>query len=459
MGGLTGIMAMAAQALQVDEGALDVTSNNIANANTPGYTREVVNLSSSAPVTVGDVTYGTGVQLDSVTSVRDALVQLQIDEENGQQGSSQAQLSAMQQVQDEFSSTTTGIGTDITAFFSSLSDLSTDPSDSSDRQAVLTAAQNLASSFNDSANELDQIQSSLNQSVTDTVSQINELTGQIASLNEQVAEKQQLGQEPGALEDQRDYLVQQLSSLTNVSVTQTAQGETLTTGNGTPLVVADQSYALSTTTDSSGMVQVMSQGQNITSSLEGAGGGGTLGGTLVARDQTIPEISNQIDTLASQFASSMNSANEAGYDLNGNAGQALFTAPSSDPAGDFAVAITNPDLIAASSDGTSGSNGNVANLLAVQTNDLPSGATPEDVYSGLVAQVGTLTSQAQANVTASSDTLTQLTDQLGAVSGVSTDQETTNLLTYEKAYQAAAEVVTTVDSLMQTVISMPDTTS
>jgi flagellar hook-associated protein 1 len=451
MGSLSSSMWIAAEALGADQGALDATSNNIANQNTPGYSREIPVLTEAAPTEEGNITYGNGVVLQRLQSVRDQVLQIQISDQNQQQGSAQAQYSAMQQVQGLFSDPTTGIGADTTTFFNSISQLSTDPASIPDRQAVLTAAQTVASDFNSTEQNLDSIQSGLNQSVTQTVTQINTLTQQIAQLNVQVGQMQQLGQDPGTLGDQETRLIQQLSQLTTVNQTQTENGLTLTTGNGTPLVVGSQSFALQTTNGPSGMTDVSSQGQDITSSLQG----GQLGGTLQVRDTAIPGLLNQLDTLASQFATSINAAQASGYDLNGNAGQPIFSdTPGAGAASNLTVTMTDPSLIAASSDGTQGSNGNVVNLLAVQTQALPSGETPVNAYANLVSQTGNLTAQANAEVTASTSSLNQLNDQLGSVSGVNLDEETTNLMNYQRAYEAAARVITTVDELTQSVLDM-----
>src|SRR6204780_4273786 len=441
MGSLSSSMWIASEALGADQGALDATSNNIANQNTPGYSREIAVLTEAAPTVDGNVTYGNGV----------VLLQIQISDQNQQQGSAQAQYNALQQVQGLFSDPTTGIGADTTTFFNSISQLSTSPASIPDRQAVLTAAQTVASDFNSTEQSLDSIQSGLNQSVTQTVTQINTLTQQIAQLNVQVGQLQQLGQDPGTLGDQETQLIQQLSQLTTVNQIQTENGLTLTTGNGTPLVVGGQSFALQTTNGPAGMTDISSQGQDITSSLQG----GQLGGTLQVRDTVIPGLLNQIDTLASQFSSSINAAQASGYDLNGNAGQPIFSDTSgAGAARNLKVSMTDPSLIAASSDGTQGSNGNVANLLAVQTQALPAGESPVDAYANLVSQTGNLTSQANAEVTASTASLNQLNDQLGAVSGVSLDEETTNLMNYQRAYEASARVITTVDALTQSVLDM-----
>jgi flagellar hook-associated protein 1 FlgK len=451
MGSLSSSLWIASQALEADQGAINVTSNNIANQNTPGYSREIAVLSEAEPTMEGNITFGNGVELQQIQGVRDEVLQLQIAAQNQQQGSAQAQYTALQQVQTPFSDPTQGIGADFTTFFNSISQLSTNPTSITDRQAVLTAANTLANDFNSTEQNLDTIQSGLNQSVAQNVTQINSLTQQIAQLNVQVGAMQAAGQDPGGLGDQETQLIQQLSQLTNVNQTQTEHGLTLTTGNGTPLVVGGQSFALQTTTGPSGMTDVSSQGQDITSAITS----GELGGNLQVRDTVIPGLLGELDNLASQFATNFNAAQASGYDLNGNAGQPLFSdTAGAEAASNLKVAITDPNLIAASSDGSQGSNGNVANLLAVQNQNLSNGETPLSTYASLVAQTGNLTDQAQAEVTASSASLTQLNNQLGAVTGVNLDEETTNLMNFQRAYEAAARVVTTVDELTQSVLDM-----
>ncbi len=451
MPGLTSTMLMATQSLLANQGALQVTSNNIANANTPGYTRERAILSEGPPVPDGNLLYGSGVTLDRIQSVRDQLIEIRISQENQQQGNAQAQASALQQVQGIFTDAKQGIGVDLTAFFNSLGQLSTNPANIPQRQAVLTAAQNLANSFHQTATNLTTTQNSLNLTVTQTVDQINTLTQQIAQLNAQVANLQKLGEEPGVLQDQEIGLIQQLSQLTDVSVIQTEAGLSITSSGGAALVVGGQSFALRATVDASGLYRVYSQGKDITGAIQG----GKLGGTLQVRDVTIPGFLNQLDTLAIEFAAAFNAAHAGGSDLSGAAGQPFFSVTAGPGAANsFNVAITDPSKIAASSDGSAGSNGNISALTAVGTMPLPSGANPLDTYSNLVFNVGNLTAQAQAEESASSLSLNQLNDQRGAVSGVSLDEEAANLIVYQRAFQAAARIVTTVDELMQTVLSM-----
>jgi flagellar hook-associated protein 1 FlgK len=456
MSSLNSIMSIATEGLQAEQGALAVTTNNIANSNTPGYTREVVNLSESTTVNQGGLQLGTGVTLQGFQSIRDEVLQSQINNQTQQTNYSLAQSNALQSAETAFSSTTTGIGAGLTSFFNSVSQLITNPADSSLRQTVLTNASSLVNSFHTAASSISELQTGLDETVPKSVTEINQLSTQIANLNAQVVAAQLAGQDPGTIEDQRDQLVSQLSQLTSVQTSSSSNGETISTGNGTTLVDGSKSFALTTATGSDGMQHVMQNGQDITSSLTG----GSLGGTLQVRDSALPALQTKLDNLASQFSSAVNSANESGTDLTGAAGQAIFsTAGSTGAAATIQLALTSTSQIAASSDGTAGSSGNLANLLAVQNTALPSGMTPVDAYSDLVYTVGNASSQAQSNNTADNAALAQLQNQQASISGVSIDEETTNMIRYQEAYQAAAKVVSTVDSLYSILISMGLTTA
>jgi flagellar hook-associated protein 1 FlgK len=354
---------------------MQITNNNISNANTTGYTREVAVLQEAGSTTDNGVSLGNGVEFEGYKSVRDELLQTRIEQETSAQSSADAQSTSLQAIEPSFTTSKTDIGTEMSALFSSISSLSTDPTSSTEQQTVLTAGQNLATAFNTASNTLTTQQAGLNSQVTQDVSEINQLTEQIAALNPQLVQLKASGQNTGTTQDQMDALVLKLSALTNVSVTQTDNGETVSTGNGTALVVGSQSYALQTATGSDGTQHVLDQtGDDITSSLTS----GDLGGTIQTRDTIIPGILNQLDTLANQFATAINAAQATGYDQKGNAGGDLFSVSStvSGSAASIKVAISDPALIASSSDGTSGSNGNLTKLSAVQTTALASGKRP-----------------------------------------------------------------------------------
>jgi flagellar hook-associated protein 1 FlgK len=324
----------------------------------------------------------------------------------------------------------------------------------------LSAAQNLAQTFNSTANNLSQLQQNADLTVTQSVNQVNNLTSQIANLNSQIGSATATGQNAGTFIDQRDQLINQLSGLIDVSTIDAGNGAvTLTTSSGASLVVGNQSFQLTTQMNpATGFQDVYSQGADITSGLTG----GALAGAIQARDQTIPSILSSLDSLASALGNSMNSINKAGTDLNGNAGGNFFAVPSggsSGAAATISVAITDPSKIAGSLNGSVGDNSNINAMLAVQNQSIVNGETPLSAYSNLVYQVGNDVSTAQSESTSAQAMVQQLQNQIGSVSGVSINEESVNLVQYERAYQAAAQVSAVINTLTAAAINLGQATT
>jgi flagellar hook-associated protein 1 FlgK len=459
MGSLSASLNISTGSLQAEQTAIQTTTNNIANVNTPGYSRQVANFDDDPPVQIGTLTLGSGVNINQITSLRDSILDLRVNQETQQQGSLNAFISSGQQIQSLFNETSgSGLQAPLTAFFNSLSQLSTNPSDANTRQGVISAAQNLATAFNQTSNNLTQIQRSADLSVTQSVSQINTLTAQIAAVNVQVADATGTGQNPGPFIDQRQQLLTQLSNLVDVSSIDAGNGSiTLTTNNGSPLVVGGQSFQLSAQTNpTTGFQDVYSQGVDITSKITG----GELAGQIQTRDQEIPSVLTSLDTLASSLATAVNTQNQQGVDLNGNPGGNIFVPPPAGGAGaaaTLAVAITNPSLIAASAGpppGNSGDNTNANALLAIQNQAIVNGQTPLNAYSNLVFKIGNDVSTAQSNQQAGSLVLQQLQNLQAGVSSVDINEESANLIRFQAAYQASAQISGIIDQLMQTTINM-----
>jgi flagellar hook-associated protein 1 FlgK len=178
---------------------------------------------------------------------------------------------------------------------------------------------------------------------------------------------------------------------------------------------------------------------------------------LQIRDQEIPNLGTSLDQIAAGLATNLNAANAKGTDLNGAAGGNIFAPPPLSGVGaaaTFTVSLTNPALIAASSDGSTGSNGNLALLSAVATTPLANGQTPIDSYSSIVFKVGNDTANTSAEADASNLIVQQLQDQRGSISGVSLDEEAANLIQYQATYQAAARVVSIVSSLLSDAVNL-----
>lgn len=458
MGTLSSLMDLSREALMADQNALNITANNVSNQNTPGYTREVVNWQPADAVTLSGTSYSIGVSSTAV-SVRDRVLEQRVQQQTQTQAQSGALQTALQQVQDIFgltststSASSTTLGSAVDSFFNSLSSLESNPADTSARQAVLTAANNLTSAFNSASNQLSQVSTGLDQQVGTTVGQINSLTTTIASLNQQIATISP-NADAGTLEDQRQLAIAQLSQYVGLDqMTTESNGITLTTANGAILVSGSQSYALSTT-QVAGKTDVVANGQDITSGIPG----GQLGGVLQARDQNLPTYANALDNLAYGIGTAVNQQNALGTDGNGNPGGAIFTLPTSaaGAAGLIQVATSDPKAIAAAAtgEGSSGS-GNAIALADLSTANVAGGQTASGFLASFLGQVGNDTAGATTNNTAQQATLTQLTSQRDSLSGVSLDEEASNLTQYQRSYEAAAKVFSIVDSIMASALNL-----
>jgi flagellar hook-associated protein 1 len=461
MGGLSQAFGIIQGALLADQQAINVTANNVGNANTPGYTREIVNWQQNDPVTIDGQQVGTGSSISSVSSQRDLILNQAIDQQQQSLSAAQSRLNGLTAVENIFNQVTTGnsssgtggIGGALSNFFGSLSSLEASPSNNSVRATVLSAAQSLAGSFNSAASQLTGDTNSLNLQVTTSVQQINGLTKTLASLNQEISTTTPTG-DAGTLEDQRQQALSQLSQLIDVNQIQTSNnGLTLTTANGTVLVSGNKSYALSTSLSSTGAEAVLSGGQDISSSIQG----GSLGGTLTNLYQDIPAVQSQIDTLAYQVASNVNAVQVAGADENGAAGVPLFNLPATatGAAATISVAITDPAKIAAAAVGNGpGDSSNAQTMAALANKAIVGGATPSGYYAAFLAGLGSNVQSLTTQVSSVTASLTQLTTQQGSLSGVSQNEEAMNLQTYERSYQAASQTFNILNTLMSVALNL-----
>jgi flagellar hook-associated protein 1 FlgK len=477
MGTLTALLNLSQNSLEANQAALDITSNNVANANTPGYTDEIASWHENDTVQLSaNVSVGEGASVTAV-SQRNLVLNQQVNNQTQLEASSAAESTALSDLQSIFGITTnsttaasTTLGTDMNAFFSSLSALEASPSDSSVREGVLSAAKTLATDFNNASSQITQQNTALNQQVLGNVSAINSLTSSIATLNLQI-EANSPNADAGTLEDQRQQDLTQLSQYIGFSQTKTENnGLTLTTGTGQVLVSEGQSYALSTTNvgnkgnlyATGGYLDVTtSTGQDITSELDGTVSGitgGSLSGILKARDQDLPTVSSTLDRLAYLLSDAVNTQNAAGVDLNGNPGGWFFTTIQNvnDAAGSITLAITDPSAIAAAGvgEGTSGSTNATALAGLVSAPIDIQGQTASQFYASLLTQLGDTVSGVSNENTTQQASLTQLTTQQSSLSSVSLDQEASNLTVYERSYEAASKVFTIVDQLMASALNL-----
>jgi flagellar hook-associated protein 1 FlgK len=460
MGTLVSLLNISEQALGSDQAALNATANNISNQNTPGYTRENVNFSTVDYYTPNGTFVPDGVSVSAPVSTRDRVLEQRVQQQTQLQSQSATLQSALNNVQDVFglnatstTSSLTALGNSINSFFNSLTQLQSSPADSPTRQQVLAAASTLASTFNSTSSQLSQITSGLQAQAQVITGQANTLLSTIAHLNEQIATSSPYA-DAGVLEDQRQQAITQLSQYVGLDQITNSQNQIeLTTTNGGLLVAGQNSYALQTSV-SNGVVTVLA-GPNSTDVTAGLTGG-SLGGTLEALNTSIPPIQNSIDSLAYSIATSVNTLNEEGDDATGQPGQALFNigADSTGAAATISTTTSNPNLVAAASTGEGSSgNSNATALAALANQNLVGGETVANYLATSLAQIGEAASLATNSSTAQQATLTQLTTQVNSVSGVSLDEEASNLTEFQRSYQAASQLFNIVDSLFVSAIN------
>ncbi|HET6849704.1 MAG TPA: flagellar hook-associated protein FlgK [Gaiellales bacterium] len=422
--------------------AINVTGHNIANANTVGYTRQTAVLAPTDAYTEPGVSrppqagqLGTGVDVTAYTRVRDGFLDIQYRAQAMKQGSATATQDGLSQVQDALAEPSDhGLNSLLQQYWSSWQDVSNAPENMATRQSLAQNAASLADGFNALASQLSTIQSQTGQNVLSTIDQVNSIGGRIAQLNDAIMKDTVTGDHPNDLLDQRDLLIDQLSQLGNVSVTATTYGQVDVSIGGASLV----SGATAATLAESNMTSLTS---------------GKLSGLITLRDTTIPGYQSQLDTVASTLITATNAQHALGFDLNGNAGGAFFTGTSASTIAINPALISNPALIAASGNGNVGNADNALSLANIRNQALVGASTIDTAYSQLVTQIGSDTQQAQRD----SDTANLLTgsidDRRQSVSGVSLDEEMTNLVKFQRGYQASARAMSAMDEMIDQLIS------
>jgi flagellar hook-associated protein 1 len=489
-------LEIARRALESQQAALDVTGHNISNANSPGYTRQVPNLKATTPYTIPttgrDLSLGSGVSMDTVTRARNAFVDRQLRGETSAQQywtSRQTSLSNIEGVMNEPSDNS--LSGALNKFWTAWSDLSSNPENSGSRAVVQERAVSLADTFHSVAQQLCTMQSDVDSDVNTKITQINTYATQIASLDNEIRAAQITGDNPNDLLDKRDNLIDELSKIVNVKVTETSdtnfpnrqvshfQLDIGNTATSQTLVKDGAASQLVGTTSATGLTPPGSTVQNTittvqwaTGSANGLGGtnltldpqSGSLQADIDIRDKDLPTLLGKYDSLAQGIVTAVN-------DIYSPSGAAHFfdatSLSSSTIKLDTTVDTSNSTNINNIITGTTGSgDGSIAAAIAALSSGWSSlsganltamktayGASLGDTYEATVSQFGA--NVQQANSTKSNEDLlvTNLTNQKDSVSGVSLDEEMTNMIQYQKSYSAAARVVTMMDDMLNTIVT------
>jgi flagellar hook-associated protein 1 FlgK len=560
-------------ALRAAQQQLDTAAHNVANANTPGYSRQRVTLVEAPPYTFpafnrsglpGQI--GSGVSVASISRVRDNFLDLQVQVQNSLKGewdTRQQQLAKVESIFPEPS--TSGLGSIISKYYGAWQDVAADPTSTAARTTLTEQASTLAMELNRDSNQLGAVTTGINQQLSQQVATINDLAKQIASLNGQIQRVTITGDNANDLKDQREQLLEQVSAIVPTRVQTQSDGTMTVLVNGVDLVSNVYARPMVAQSDSSGNVTPQwADGSAV------APQAGQMRALLDVRDVDVAGYRSQLNSLAQGIADSTNALHQRGVDSNGNAGQALFTYFAGNAAATLAVnpaVAADPRLVAASASAATPGDGSVAGLIAdlqnarsysagvagtdvvggmnlttnttarlttvamdtavaqrytfsstgpnsltltgadgstqtITVTDMAAGSnqvlnfdqlgiklavsteasakagadlvtdfttaghntlvaasmftpsqTTTDFYAGLVGKIGTASSQATEMAANQQLVVNQLTTQVEQVSGVSLDEEATDMLKFQHAYQAAARVITTMDEMLNTLIN------
>jgi len=482
MYGLSAILNIARGAMNANQLAMQVISHNMANVNTPGYTRQKAVVQTQTPWNLNRLKIGTGVQVDSVIQYFDRFTTRAIHQHTSSLKEYESKALVLSSVESLWNETgESSLSQTLDEFWNAWQEVASNPGGTAERTALLEKAKILTGKFNSLSQELEQAGQSLTTDLRMGVEEVNRLTGQIAKLNERIGSAEASQTAANDLRDQRNQLLEELSGWVGITYLEQDDGSvTVLTREGLLLVNGKESWDLSAEEDSiyyNGIENDVSDRLN----------GGKMGGWLDLREETLPQYLANLDEIAGTLIQGVNNLHLAGYTLSGGTGMYFFenfqTAPAVPNPGDYGGAaayislssdvLGSPENIAAGGvSGAPGDNGNALSIAALQTDGslnirkwtitdrgestsshLQTG-TLDDYYQGLMGELGILTEETNENQDFTQSLLNSLAEVRDSVSGVNLDEELTEMMKVQHAYEAAAKVVSVVDEMMQALLDM-----
>lgn len=365
--------------LNASQVSLATVGNNIANANTAGYSRQQTSQVSNASNLYGGVFIGSGTTLADVRRVYNAYLDNQLQTSTSLSSDANAYLDQVNPLDKLFSDKNTGISAVLSSFFTSVQTAAGTPSDTAARQLLLTNAQTLSNRFNALASQMTQQNEGINSQLTTLTGQVNQLTASISSLNQQIAQAStSSGSGPSNLLDARNEAVRSLNELVGVTVQEQNGSYNVSLGNGQPLVLGNTSNTLSTarTGIDKSQLNIQLNSPSKTSDVTSVISGGKIGGLLRYRDDVLVPAQNDLGRTALVMADKINSQLGQGLDANGEFGASLFSNINS------ATAISQRSLGASNNSTGSGNlDVTITNSSALTTFDYSVTFTAADKYT------------------------------------------------------------------------------
>lgn len=457
-------LEIARQALQAHRTAIDTTAHNVANASTEGYSRQVVSLRTAppyappsfiAPLDAGQL--GSGVMVDRVQRQRDAFIDAQMRTELKSLGEWEIRREVLAEVEVIFNEpSSAGLREVLDLFWQSLEDLGNSPESPAIRQTVVQRAIALDDTLVHMYRQFSELRSNLDLMVRSTISEINGLAREIGSLNTEIIKAETGGGQANDLRDRRDLLVDRIAKLAPVQVRETSVGGMLIQIAGTQLVQDERVYPLAPVNDLANLNFAVPtwEGTAVPAELTT----GRLAGILQLRDDTIPGYMQGLTDLADGLATAFNGVHEKGFGLDGLSGRPLFVPD----AGTGSLLRLNPDIkndpgqLAASAPASAGAVGDGSNALAMadlMRQPIINGLTANGYWGSTMAKLGVEGQEAIRMADNQQSLVETLESWREYKSGVSLDEEMTNLIRFQHAYSAAARVLTAMDEMLNVIIN------
>ncbi len=469
--GLFGTLNLAARSLQAQMTGVEISGQNLANVNTAGYTRQRVDIQTSPAISTNIGPEGTGANAVAIQQIANSLLNHQIQSQASVTGYWNANQSALQSAQNalgEFlngtgstsstdsttSVSSSGLANQLNGLFSAFQSLSASPTSATAQQAVVNQAQNAANTFNQIDTQISHSTASLNTSVSHDVNSANKLLSDIANLNSEITYAEFTGGSANSLLDARNQDLENLSQLVNIQ-TSTGTGNSVNISiGGQTLVAGTQVMDTLQTYDSGGgrlLVQTATGGVPLTLT------GGSIQGAIDARDGALATMQNSLNTLAATLITQVNNLHASGYSSTGTTGANFFNGAGSGTITVNPSLVSNPGLIQTSGSATASSDNAVILKMAQLASTAQASLKNQTMgvaYDQSVADLGDALQTANNQASSQAIVATMFKTQRDSVSGVNVDEEMTNLMGFQRAYQASAKLVSTVDSMIQTVLSM-----
>ena len=457
---MAGLLNIGTRALSANYAALQTIGNNIANANTPGYSRQQVELANEGGNFTGGGFIGRGVKVQTVTRSYNEFLNKEAGTAASQASSSQARYERLQRLESLFPMGEEGVGYTAGQFFNAFVDVANAPQDLSARQVILGRAEDLATKFREATDELGSMQSGVAEDLRSTVTTVNGLAKQVAVLNQEIARLNGSGHPPNDLLDQRDQLVRQIGEHVQVSTVLADDGTLgVFVGGGQRLVLSNQTADLSVTTDASGAAAVQITEAGVSRILDSDTlAGGTMAGLLRFQNEDLVDARALLEDLANGIVAAANNQQAAGLNLRSpaTAGGPIFAQNPLDPL-DVTVVMSDPRDIAAASPTAAdpaANNQNALAFVALRDAAVVNGDTVSDAYTHAMTEIGVRVQTSRVHAQTTATTAQQTESIRTSVSGVNLDEEAARLIQYQQSYQAAAKVLQIAQTIFDNVLAI-----